>query len=142
MQRSLTMLLQALLFLIAGLTVVANGQSPALTSSTYTLGNSTYWVSPTPVSQLSLANSSDAAALQNHSGLVPFTVIFANGSSYSDSDLSSTIASYQASDDVWNTSFMSGKPYARIEFLPPNFIHRQGFTSTRRALLPFRTALP
>ena len=44
-----TMLFTALLVLVAG-AAFARAQSPALTGSTYTLGNATYWLSPTPAS--------------------------------------------------------------------------------------------
>lgn len=100
------MLSKALLAL-AGL-AAARGQSPSLTGSTYALGNLTYWLSPTPASQLSLINSSEGVALQNHTSLVPFTVIVTNSSSFIDSDLSATLASYQATDDVWNMAFTAG----------------------------------
>lgn len=96
------------MLLLVGLSITRTWQQPTLASSTYTLGNLTYYVAPTPVSQLFLTNSSEAKSLTGNT-LVPFTVISANGTGFTDDDLSSTIASYQANDDVWTTDFLTGE---------------------------------
>lgn len=97
--------------------------SPSLASSIYSLGNASYYIAPVPVSQLLLANSTEAAPLEKSTELVPFTVIVFNGSSFSDEDLSLAIASYQAADDVWNPNFLTGElcSATKSSNLAPNF---------------------
>lgn len=78
------------------------------TGSTFELNGISYYVPPNPVGKLRVdPNLSNAAA--SSGGYLPLTVIKTNGTSYQSSDFQSTIESFLASDDVFQTGFLDGK---------------------------------
>ncbi|KAI0693424.1 amidase signature enzyme [Cytidiella melzeri] len=89
------------------------------------VGDVSYFVPPTPVSQLKLG--SHASALQG-TGLVPFTFISTAAAKFTESDLDALTANFSTSDDVWQTSFLQGlyvsaiNPRASVAISPGNSI--------------------
>ncbi|TCD63124.1 hypothetical protein EIP91_005996 [Steccherinum ochraceum] len=107
-----------------------------LTGKTLVLGNVSYFVPPTPVSQLNI--SGDAKTLSSLSTtandfageIIPITVIPTSNTSFGQAQFQSTVDSYKASDDVFSESFLAGvyilftgqgKPTASVSFASQAF---------------------
>ncbi|TCD66406.1 hypothetical protein EIP91_001397 [Steccherinum ochraceum] len=107
-----------------------------LTGKTLVLGNVSYFVPPTPVSQLNI--SGDAKTLSSLSTtandfageIIPITVIPTSNVSFGQAQFQSTVDSYKASDDVFSESFLAGvyilftgkgKPTASVSFASQAF---------------------
>ncbi|THH31880.1 hypothetical protein EUX98_g2299 [Antrodiella citrinella] len=95
-------------------TIQAWQTSFQLTGKTLVLGNVSYFVSPTPVSQLeigSLANVSSTltTTASDFAGeIIPLTVILTSNISFGQSQFEATVNSFKASDDVFSESFLAG----------------------------------
>ena len=108
-------LLAAVSFLGALTTVQAAQTSFQITGKTLVLGNVSYFVPPTPVSQLKIGGntrllSALASTAAEFSGeIIPLTVIPTSDKTFGQAQLEDTVASYEAQDDVFSTSFLKGK---------------------------------
>ena len=89
-------------------------------SSTFTVGNSSYYVPGTAVASLNIsANSSVWGRLQalTEGGLeplIPFTFITTSSSTFSEDDLYAAATLYAQVDDVWSPGFLTGQCFAFI----------------------------
>lgn len=86
------------------------------TGQTVELDGIPYYLPATPITTLHHDNFH--GTFSKHNTLTPLTVITANGSSYSGSDLSTTIASYKAHDDVFSEGFLEAIYVQYIGFKP------------------------
>jgi hypothetical protein len=78
------------------------------TGSTVELNGVPYYVPAMSVGTLTIAKDL-AKAVVSSGGLFPLTVIKTNSSTYGSADLSSTVDSFSASDDVFNQGFLECK---------------------------------
>ncbi|KAI0790562.1 amidase signature enzyme [Abortiporus biennis] len=96
-------------------TALASQQSTLqLTGRTLTLGNISYFVSPSPVSQLAINKDGKTQDLirsvgQSFAGqLIPLTVISTADAKFDDRDFETTLDTFTSGDDVWSQSFLTG----------------------------------
>lgn len=86
-----------------------------LTGKTLVLGNVSYFVPPTPVSQLKIGNDVKTLSLLSSVAspfageVIPITVIPTNTTSFGQRQFEDSVASFMASDDVFSESFLTGK---------------------------------
>ena len=96
------------LSVLATLTSICRAIAFSSTGSTVELNGIPYYVPPNSVAKLQIdQNLSNAASL--NAGLLPLTVVKTNGTTYQNNDLQRTVESYLASDDVFQTGFLTGK---------------------------------
>lgn len=86
-----------------------------LAGQTIVLGETTYFIPPSPVSQFLFGGDTTSRDLLRSvggslaGGLVPFSVISTNKSRFDDTALHEVLEEYKSKDDVWSTSFLTGE---------------------------------
>lgn len=87
--------------------VVANATSTKA-GSTVEVDGTFYYVPSASVSSLSVSTQQLQAATVSGEDLIPLTVMTGDFSTFNASSLTTTIASYLAKDDVFNSGFLQG----------------------------------
>lgn len=86
-----------------------------LTGKTLVLGNISYFIPPTPVSQLKLERDANTLSLLSKIAasfageIIPITVIPTSETVFGQAQFESTFSSYKAKDDVFSESFLTGE---------------------------------
>ncbi|THH16649.1 hypothetical protein EUX98_g9266, partial [Antrodiella citrinella] len=94
-------------------TIQAWQTSFQLTGKTLVLGNVSYFVSPTPVSQLNIGGDANVSSALTTTAsdfggeIIPLTVILTSNISFGQSQFEATVNSFKASDDVFSESFLA-----------------------------------
>ena len=85
------------------------------TGSTAALDGVPYYISSTPYAKIPNFQSQILAGKESGYGsIVPVTVVEATSATFTLAQLDQTVATYGKEDDVWQESFLSGRPSLRL----------------------------
>lgn len=99
---------------------IASSYNFVSTGQTVELDGIPYYLPPAPVAILNGEKKLRSKASES-GGLIPLTVVVANGTDYSSQDLQATIARYTATDDVFSPGFLAAVYIQHSETKPRGY---------------------